>query len=496
MATHPAQLLLVLLAVTLLPLCSPSVIRRPAVSSAGAINPSAKDTVIVLPDPNTTPAPMDARSGAARGSERRPATADGPRPDREARIINYQSDNYQDGYHFQRCGTVYLPGSRRIPPGTSARRFETTNGIKHEEVGQVFSGPLPLTGVISTEGRVSWHDPAGVHIVLYWHADENGYQPLGIKMVKHQQPPEEKRNIEQDFKMLQAMRENKLNVHDKESGISILDEKDRVNARSSIDNPSDLDIIENSVEAEALVESSNDLPDLSKNAVGSGGLKEHNAGFENTVDASGLAEATENSLEKTATLSAPLPELQTPDKQPSVSQVTEGRDEVKPSVGDDLTEASASDAESLQDRRKGPLEPLQNLEASPIGSLQVLEERQAEPLQDLGDNQLAEPLPGQLESSPDRLRGLEDEPLEPLEDPRARPLEPPQGLEAGPLETPRSVESRPMKSLQDLGTPLTEPMSDGALLKLVALTDISGVPSGKYRKRKVRKVIRRRIIKL
>ncbi|KAF0311317.1 hypothetical protein FJT64_017873 [Amphibalanus amphitrite] len=281
----------------------------------------------------------------------------------------------------RRCGTVYLPGSRRIPPGTSARRFETTNGIKHEEVGQVFSGPLPLTGVISTEGRVSWHDPAGVHIVLYWHADENGYQPLGIKMVKHQQPPEEKRNIEQDFKMLQAMRENKLNVHDKESGISILDEKDRV---------------------------------------------------------------------------------------------TEGRDELKPSVA----EKSASDAESFQDRRKGPLEPLRGLETGPIGSLQVLEERHVKPFQDLGENQLAEQLPDQLEISPERLRGLEDEPLEPLEDPRALPLRPLQRLEAGPLETPRSVESRPLKSPQDLGTPLTEPMSDGALLKLVALTDPSGVPSG------------------
>ncbi|XP_043196256.1 uncharacterized protein LOC122367312, partial [Amphibalanus amphitrite] len=410
-------------------------------------------------------------SGAGAGLDADLATADGPRPDRDARIINYQSDNYQDGYHFQ---------------------FETTNGIKHEEVGQVFSGPLPLTGVISTEGRVSWHDPAGVHIVLYWHADENGYQPLGIKMVKHQQPPEEKRNIEQDFKMLQAMRENKLNVHDKESGISILDEKDRVNARSSIDNPSDLDIIENSVEAEALVESFNDLPDLSKNTVGYGGLKEHNAGFENTVDASGLAEATENSPETTVTSSVPLPELQTPDNQPSVSQVTEGRDELKPSVA----EKSASDAESFQDRRKGPLEPLRGLETGPIGSLQVLEERHVKPFQDLGENQLAEQLPDQLEISPERLRGLEDEPLEPLEDPRALPLRPLQRLEAGPLETPRSVESRPLKSPQDLGTPLTEPMSDGALLKLVALTDPSGVPSGKYRKRKVRKVIRRRIIKL
>ncbi|KAF0293116.1 hypothetical protein FJT64_009013 [Amphibalanus amphitrite] len=286
----------------------------------------------------------------------------------------------------RRCGTVYLPGSRRIPPGTSARRFETTNGIKHEEVGQVFSGPLPLTGVISTEGRVSWHDPAGVHIVLYWHADENGYQPLGIKMVKHQQPPEEKLNIEQDFKMLQAMRANKLNVHDKESGISILDEKDRV---------------------------------------------------------------------------------------------TEGRDEVKPSVGNDLTEGPASDAESLQDRQEGPLEPLQSLEMSLIESLQVLKEGQVmKPLQDLGENQLAEPLPGRLESSPERLQGLEAEPLELREDPRARQLEPSQRLEAGQLETPTGVDSRPLKSPQDLGTPLTEPMSDGALLKLVALTDPSGVPSG------------------
>ena len=65
---------------------------------------------------------------------------------------------------------------RHLP--SAARRFETTNGIKHEEVGQVFSGPLPQTGVLSTEGRSSWHDPTGMQIVLYWHADENGYQPL------------------------------------------------------------------------------------------------------------------------------------------------------------------------------------------------------------------------------------------------------------------------------------------------------------------------------
>ena len=60
----------------------------------------------------------------------------------------------------------------------SSPRFETTNGIKHEEAGRIYSGLLPETGAMSTEGRVRWHDPSGMKIIMYWYADENGYQPL------------------------------------------------------------------------------------------------------------------------------------------------------------------------------------------------------------------------------------------------------------------------------------------------------------------------------
>ena len=110
-----------------LPLSTPTVIRRKPVSSAGAFNPSARDTIIILNEANAT-RPPDLTRGAARTGEGLPddsaaatpargtteaapadrltpdteaAAADSLTPDREARIINYQSDSYQDGYHFQ-----------------------------------------------------------------------------------------------------------------------------------------------------------------------------------------------------------------------------------------------------------------------------------------------------------------------------------------------------------------------------------------------------------
>ncbi|XP_037073530.1 cuticle protein CP14.6-like [Pollicipes pollicipes] len=79
----------------------------------------------------------------------------------DARIINYQGESYQDGYHFQ---------------------FETTNGIKREEVGKIYSGPNNETGVLATEGRVHWTAPDGMRIEMHWHADENGFQPRGVHM--------------------------------------------------------------------------------------------------------------------------------------------------------------------------------------------------------------------------------------------------------------------------------------------------------------------------
>ena len=82
-------------------------IRIKPVSSAGALNPSAKDTFITLSDPNAIPRPSVTKGPARSGDSPSSAdsatrdTAETAAEDREARIINYQNENYQDGYHVQ-----------------------------------------------------------------------------------------------------------------------------------------------------------------------------------------------------------------------------------------------------------------------------------------------------------------------------------------------------------------------------------------------------------
>ncbi|XP_037073533.1 uncharacterized protein LOC119094576 [Pollicipes pollicipes] len=110
----------------------------------------------------------------------------------DARIINYQGESYQDGYHFQ---------------------FETTNGIKREEVGKIYSGPNNETGVLATEGRVHWTAPDGMRIEMHWHADENGFQPRGVHMrSNHWHPVPELPPVDEDYKLLRALRDDTLDL--------------------------------------------------------------------------------------------------------------------------------------------------------------------------------------------------------------------------------------------------------------------------------------------
>ncbi|XP_037080698.1 cuticle protein CP14.6-like [Pollicipes pollicipes] len=124
-----------------------------------------------------------------------PASSSSDKSERDARIVTYTSENFQDGYRFE---------------------FDTTNGISREEVGKVFNGPSNNTGVMTTEGRVQWNTPEGTRIEILFHADENGYQPRGVHLVStHWHPVAELPDAITDYKLLQSVQQE----HDEKGDI-------------------------------------------------------------------------------------------------------------------------------------------------------------------------------------------------------------------------------------------------------------------------------------
>ncbi|KAF0303847.1 Pupal cuticle protein Edg-78E [Amphibalanus amphitrite] len=78
--------------------------------------------------------------------------------DKEAKIVNYQSNIEEDGSY--------------------KTEYETTNGIKAQEDGISYPGNVPESGNYVRSGSYSY-EWEGVTYTVTWTADENGFHPVG-----------------------------------------------------------------------------------------------------------------------------------------------------------------------------------------------------------------------------------------------------------------------------------------------------------------------------
>ncbi|KAG7307720.1 Flexible cuticle protein 12 [Plutella xylostella] len=82
-------------------------------------------------------------------------------PDADAQIVRYDSDNIGvDGFNYA---------------------FETSNGIRQEEQGQLVNAGTE-NEAIAVRGSYSYTGPDGVVYTVTYVADQNGFQPQGAHL--------------------------------------------------------------------------------------------------------------------------------------------------------------------------------------------------------------------------------------------------------------------------------------------------------------------------
>ncbi|XP_043245856.1 cuticle protein CP14.6-like [Amphibalanus amphitrite] len=84
------------------------------------------------------------------------------RPDKNARIVNYQAGIAEDGSYDA--------------------TYETTNGIRSTSSGISYPGDKLNTGNYVIEGEYSYVGDDGVTYTVRWTADENGFHPEGAHL--------------------------------------------------------------------------------------------------------------------------------------------------------------------------------------------------------------------------------------------------------------------------------------------------------------------------